>query len=207
MRERFSVPRPRRGLLIAAIALLLALGGATAGLILSLGTASADGRALASARFPGYQLSFHYPSTWHRVDWCWSGTTMFPVTLLTTADAVPPCQAPTALAAGTPFPPPQLLGSDGVAVWWASAAGRALVGVRPNARVGGEPARITVQRGERSGVTCVGKSAATRVLRAQIRGPSSTVPQIQVGAVICGPDLASGEADVHRMLESVRFTG
>jgi len=206
MRERLPVPRSRRGLLIAAVVLLIALGGAAAGLILSLGTASADGRSLARANFPGYQVAFRYPSAWHREDWCWSGTAVFPVTLLTTADAVPPCREPTALAAGTSFPPPQLLGSDGVAVWWASADGRALVGVKPNARVGGEPARITVRRGAYSGVTCVGKGAATRVLSAEIRGPSSSVPRFHVGAVICGPDLASGEADARQMLASVRFT-
>jgi len=186
--------------------LLIVLGGAAAGVILSLGTASADGRSLARASFPGYQVAFRYPSAWHREDWCWSGTAVFPVTLLTTADAVPPCQEPTALAAGTPFPPPQLLGSDGVAVWWASADGRALVGVEPNARVGGEPARITARGGAHSGVTCVGKGAAARVLSAEIRGPSPSVPRFHVGAVICGPDLASGEADVREMLASVRFT-
>ena len=45
-----------------------------------------------------------------------------------------------------------------------------------------------------------------RFLTAEIRGPSANVEQIEVGAVICGPDFATGEAAVRKMLDSVRFT-
>jgi hypothetical protein len=44
-------------------------------------------------------------------------------------------------------------------------------------------------------------------LTALIRGPSSNVKQIEVGAVICGPDFATGRAEVRKMLDSLRFTG
>lgn len=183
----------------------LVLGGVAAGLVLSLDAASAHGRPRATARFPGFQLSFRYPSTWERRDWCWETMSRSPVTLLTTADPAPPCEANTDFGYGTPLPPPQRLGRDGVTAWWLSTDGRALVGVRPNEDVGGRPARVTVRREPHSVVTCEA-GAPRRLLSAQIRGPSSTVPQIRVGAVVCGPDLASGEADVRQMLASVHFT-
>jgi hypothetical protein len=54
-------------------------------------------------------------------------------------------------------------------------------------------------------VNCVaGKTQ--RLLQALIQGPSPTVNEVQLGAVICGPDFAGGEADVRRMLSSLRFT-
>ena len=193
------------------MATLLVLCGVTAGLIVSLDSASANGRDLATARFPGFQLAFRYPRIWRRVDWCWSSANVSPVTLLTTADPTPRCMANLPLGVETPFPPPQRLGSDGVSAAWFSTDRRALVGARPNAHVGGEPARITVRPqsargGADSFVGCVGRGGAgQRLVSAQIRGPSSDVPQIRLEAVICGPDPAGGEADVRQMLASVRF--
>jgi len=181
-----------------------------AGLLLSRDSASADGRGLATARFPGYHLSFRYPSAWQRKDWCWSGEHLSPITLLTTVKPAPDCTTSTPLiGVETPFPPPQGLGSNGLAAWWYSTdrAPR----VTPNAQVDGRPARITVrtQRGRRAGdlfVACVGPRAGHRFLSAQIRGASSSVPQVRLDAVICGPDFASGEAEVRQMLASARLT-
>jgi hypothetical protein len=110
---------------------------------------------------------------------------------------------------GTPFPPPQRLGGDGVAVWWFSTSRQARV--EANAHIDGKPARIMVKSeparpGPQSVVVCAGTGATQRFLSAQIEGPSSTVRQIRVGAVICGPDFAGGEADVRQMLASLHFT-
>jgi hypothetical protein len=193
------------------VVLVLVLGGAAVGAILSLDSASAHGRSLARASFPGYGLSFRYPSDWQRKDWCWLGTAVFPLTLLTTAKP-PACQPGTEpVVVGTPFPPPQRLGRDGVAAWWLASDRPGLARVRPNARVDGEPARITVRpettrRTAHSFVNCVGTGATQRHLSAQIQSPSSGVGQVQVDAVICGPDFAAGEADVRQMFVSVRFT-
>jgi len=190
------------------VALAVVLGGAAAGATLAL---TAHSRSLARASFPGFQLSFRYPSAWTREDWCWLGTSVFPITLLTTANSAPRCRPGTVFAGGIPLPPLQYLGSDGVTVWWIAFDRPGLTVKRPNARIDGRPARITVRREPtrrtvRSYVNCVGTGATQRLLSAQIQGPSSTVRQLQVGAVICGPDFAPGEADVRRMLASVRFT-
>jgi hypothetical protein len=190
------------------VVLVLALGGVAAGVTLSLGSSGARGRSLARANFPGFGLSFRYPSDWQREDWCWLGTAEFPLTLVTTGP-LPPCdpgQEPVNI--WTPLPPAQLLGSNGVAAWWI-ASNRSL-GVRPNAKVDGEPARITVRREptrrtQHSYVNCVGTGATQRHLSAQIQSPSSGANHVEVGAVICGPDFAAGEAAVRQMLDSARF--
>jgi hypothetical protein len=210
VREHFPVPQSRRGLLITAVVLVLVVAGAAAGAILALAPASARGRGLTRASFPGYGLSFRYPSDWQRKDWCWLGTAVFPLTLLTTAEP-PPCKPGTEpVVVGTPFPPPQRLGRDGVAAWWTASDRPGLAGVRPNARVDGEPARITVlrettRRTPHSFVNCVGTGATQQHLSAQIQSPSSVVGQVQLDAVICGPNFGAGEADVRQMLAGVRF--
>lgn len=207
VRGCFPIPRSRRGLLVAAAALVVVLGGAAAGGTVALTRSSGEG--LANARFAGYQVEFSYPSSWRRADWCWLGTTYFPLTLLTTANPVPTCQANTIFGFGTPLPPPQKLGSNGVAVWWVAANRSALGGQTPNASLGGRPARVTTRsestrRTAHSSVSCPG--TAQRSVTALIAGTAPGAPRLRVGAVVCGPDFASGLADVRRMLDSVRFT-
>ena len=75
----------------------------------------------------------------------------------------------------------------------------------------GQPARIAVRRDStrrtsKSYVNCT--TGATQLfLTAWIHGPSANVQQIEVGAVICGPDFAAGEVEVREMLNNLRFTG
>jgi hypothetical protein len=165
---------------------------------------------LTDAKFPGYRLSFRYPAGWTREDWCWVGTSVFPLTLLTTAPVAPTCERDPTIGSGTPLPPPQRLNSNGVVAWWFASDERTTTSLRPNAELDGRPARITVRsestrRTSKSYVNC--RTGATqRFLTAAIHGPSSAVSQIQVGAVICGPDFTSGLADVRKMLDSARFT-
>src|SRR5690348_8556368 len=89
VRGRFPIPRSRRGLLVAGAALAVVLGGAAAGLAVALTGASGG---LIRASFPGYGFEFRYPSGWEREDWCWLGTSVFPLLLLSTAQNPPPCQ-------------------------------------------------------------------------------------------------------------------
>jgi hypothetical protein len=190
------------------VVLVFVLGGAATGTILALRSTSGHRRSLARASFPGYGLSFRFPSGWQREDWCWVGTAAFPLTLLTTSQPARCNPGIEPVNIGTPLPPAQRLGRDGVAAWWIATA-------RPseavaNARVGGKPARITVKseptrRTAKSYVNCVGTGPTQRRLNAQIQSPSSGVGQIQFGAVICGPDFAAGEADVRQMLATVHF--
>lgn len=210
VRGRFPIPRSRRGLLVAGAALAVVLGGVAAGLTVALTGASGGDRGLTRASFPGYELEFRYPAGWQRHDWCWVGTSVFPLTLLTTSHATQPCQENSQFGSGTPLPSPQRVDRDGVSVWWFASNRRTSARLRPNVTVDGQPARITVQREstrrtEKSYVNC-NTGTRQRFLTALIRGPSSDVSRIEVGAVICGPDFSSGLADVRRMLDSVRFT-
>lgn len=210
MRAQLPVPRSRRGLLIVTAVFLLVLGGAVAGV--ALGTSSSAAGRLTDANFRGFQIFFRYPAAWRREDWCWvpaNGAT--PMTLLSTAPHPPRCYPyPYPLGGGTGLPPRQQLGPDGVTVWWLVFNHGGLSGAEPNARLAGKPARITVRQvpagSSRFQVRCVGSGATERTLRARIEGPSSRIGQVLVGAVICGPDFAAGQAAVERVLESLRFT-
>jgi hypothetical protein len=170
---------------------------------------SGSGARLTDAKFPGYQLSFRYPAAWTRTDWCWVGTSVFPLTLLTTAHEAPACEQDSSIGSGTPLPPPQRLASNSVVAWWFASDERSPGSLKPNAQLGGQPARITVwrestRRTSKSYVNC--RTGGTqRFLTASIHGPRSGVSQIEVGAVVCGPDFASGLADVRKMLDSVHL--
>jgi hypothetical protein len=210
VRGRFPIPRSRRGLLVAAAALVVVLGGAAAGLTVAL-TRASGGSGLTKASFPGYQFEFSYPSGWQSVEWCWLATTYFPLTLLTTANPAPTCVPNTIFGFGTPLPPPQRLAANGVTVWWIAAARSALGGRKPNTSIDGRAARVTVtnestRRTARSLVNCPRKQATQRALTALIDGAAPGARRIRVGAVVCGPDFASGLADVRTMLDSLRFT-
>lgn len=216
VRGRFPIPRSRRGLLVAGAALVVLLGGAAAGLTIALtggggGKAAAAGNGgLTRASFAGYGFEFRYPSGWQREDWCWLGTTVFPLLLLSTAQNPPPCQPNIEFGSGTPLPPPQRIERNGVSAWW-FASDHVRTALQPNATLDGHPARITVRRQstrrtQQSYVNC-STGPTQQFLTALIQGPSSSVKQIEVGAVICGPDFATGRAEVRKMLDSLRFTG
>jgi hypothetical protein len=216
VRGPFPIPRSRRGLLVAGAALAVLLGGAAAGLTVALTGASGGNGGnggnggLTRASFAGYGFDFRYPSGWQREDWCWLGTTVFPLLLLTTAQNPPPCQPNIEFGSGTPLPPPQRIERDGVSAWW-FASDHVLTSLRPNATLDGHAARITVRaqptrRTQKSYVNC-STGSRQQFLTALIHGPSSSVKQIEVGAVICGPDFAAGLSDVRKMLDSLRFTG
>jgi hypothetical protein len=209
VRGRFPIPRSRRGLLVAGATLTFVLGGAAAGATIALTSANAGHSGLADASFPGYHLSFRYPETWKRKDWCWIGTDVFPLTLLRTGPSAPTCEFSSEYGSGTPLPPPQRLDRNGVSAWW-FASDRAVKGLKPNTSIDGQPARVTVRsestrRTSKSYVNC-NTGTSQRLVTAQIRGPSPDLAQIEFGAVICGPGFASGLADVRGILDSVRFT-
>jgi hypothetical protein len=204
MRARFPVPQSGGRLLVAGAILFTVVVATGCG----SGGGGPKGPSLRLARFPGYRLSFRYPAAWQRKDWCWIYTDEFPLTLLTTAELLPDCQPTNLFGFGTPLPPPQVLRKNGVSAWWIAYPGKALVGMTPNARLGGRPAVMSVrsQPTSRATVKCKGAGPTQRLLRAQIRGPGSGVGRLDVGAVICGPDFASGLADARAMLASLRFT-
>jgi hypothetical protein len=211
VRGRFPIPRSRRGLLIAAAALVVVLAGAAVGIALAATSGNGDKHPaanLATASFPGFELAFDYPSAWHRKDWCWVSAEESPITLLTTA-APTRCEQGNIFGFQTPFPPPLLIRPDGVAAWWSATSRRSAVVA--NAQVGGRPARISVaseatRRTASSYVNCTRSGATQRRLTAVIEGHSASVRTIRVEAVICGPDFRAGQAAVRAMLASLRFT-
>jgi hypothetical protein len=187
---------------------LLLAGGAVAGCGGSGGGQNSD---VTTARFAGFNLKFDYPSAWQRKNWCWQGNDLYPLTLLTTEAAVPRCQAITAYTQGTPLPPPQKIGANGVTAWWLAADKKGSARFTPNTTVDGKKARVTVQqqpttRTARSYVNCSGSGKTQRFLEALIQGPNPNVNEVQLGAVICGPNFAAGEAQVRKMLKSLHFT-
>ena len=208
VRGRFPIPRSRRGLLVAGAALAVVLGGAAAGIAVALTGGGSGG--LTRASFPGYGFEFRYPSGWEREDWCWLGTSVFPLLLLSTTQNPPPCQPNISFGSGTPLPPPQRLGRNDVSAWWFASDQPIPTSLKPNATLDGRPARITIQRQstrrtQKSYVNC-SIGTMQQFLTALSHGSSSNVSQIEVGAVVCGPDFASGLAAVRKMLDSVRFT-
>ena len=204
----------QRRLLVAA--LVVALAGGAAGVTLALRSPSGPsqptaGHGWTKADLLPQRVSLLYPVAWKRVNWsCWTGLTP-PFLLLTTARPTPTCESGS-------FPPQERLGRDGVAVWFEYPAPPLNVKTvsSPNARIGGQPARIAHPPlhglGGSQWVTCTGGAAPGRPLGARIQDPGFSgdgmlLPRsiLFVGAVVCGPHYAKGDAAVRRMLASIRF--
>jgi hypothetical protein len=157
----------------------------------------------ATARYAQWGFSLRYPRTWTRVDWCWAGASITsPIGLLTNAEPAPTCPGPT-VQGGSSFPPPEQLGSNVVSVFLAN--GGVLPGekLRWNARVGGKPAHVARPyyraNVSPSMVTCPAG------VRREYRIVNIAAALGVVGATICGPNLAAGNAAVDRILASIRF--
>lgn len=200
----------RRWIVLAV--LLLAVGGGAAGAAVALSGGS--GPRLALASYPGYNLSFRYPPAWKRVTWCWTGTVVSPIAVLTTGRKSIACHQGNGFAPGTAFPPPQLLGKDELTVSWLYAD-RPHLDVPPaNTTVGGRPASIRLGWTRvphrfviKVGAICGTVGTRERTLVAQVPHVISSTGVMRASALICGPDFTAGELAVRRMLASVRFTG
>ena len=182
----------QRRLLVAA--LIVALAGIGAGATFALRgpggsspTPAGAGHGSAVANIGGLSLS--YPVAWRRVDWnCWNVLGSY--LLLTTARPTPRC--------GSTLPPPEELGRDGVAVWFASAAP-----LRTNSIVWHiNPAPLGVWAGTRR-VTCAKGAGTPRRIGAHLQHGSYAVA---VGAVVCGPHQGHSEDVLQRVLGNSFFT-
>jgi hypothetical protein len=200
------VEAKRRRLVIALV--IVAVAATAAGSAVAL---SGSGARLARASFPGYDgISFRYPAAWKRVTWCWTGTVVSPMAVFTTARPAPSCVASQQYGGGSPFPPPEALSENGVAVWWLYTDRSGSAGIRPNTRIGGRPAHLAVSwerspKSREGGPRCEGADRQ-RLLLVQIRAPGSSSARIDEGAVLCGPHYTAGETAVKRMLASTRFS-
>ena len=180
-------------------ALLVALGVIAAAVGVVAFTSRSSGKTsvrLATARFPG-GISLRYPAAWTRVNWCQSGLHVTPIAVLTSTRPGPRC--PKSL--NVTWPPSVRLAENGVAV--------VLAGFAPpdptywkkfkaNARIGGKPANLTKSAYGHGGA-CPGG------VRSQ--GRAAFVGGYWIAAIICGPDLAVGEASVRDLFASIHFAG
>lgn len=193
---------------MAAVVVVVAGGAAGAAVALSGGS----GTRLTAASFPGYELSFRYPASWKRVDWCWTETNVSPITVVTTARKPPVCQESTVFGGGTPLPPPELLQPDGVSVSWQYFDRPGQKVPPPNGTVGGRPASVRLGwqrvRGRIAhGPICGKDGTRERTLVAEVPHVLTSTGVMRVDAMMCGPDFAAGEATVRRVLATARFTG
>lgn len=182
--------------------------------VASSGTSQpAAGQGWATADLAPERISLRYPMRWKLAYWgCWIGASMPPLMLLTTARPTPTCER------SHRFPPQERLGRDGVAVWVEDPAPPINVEMvrNPNTRLDGQPARITAPPlhglGGSQLVTCSGGAAPGRLLGARIQDPGYSGDGLLlrggillVGAVVCGPHYAKGDAAVYRLLTSIRM--
>ena len=162
---------------------------------------------LASARFPGYGLSFRYPANWKRLDCVEDGSFTSTLTYLT--------NAPSAACPNGDSGPPLVrrLGADGVLVDWSdSPAGYGYTASRQpdmatlrgrKATIGGLPALFPPVPAS----TCswVGGGVA-QVVTIQRPGVGSG-DWLTVTACFRGPNVSANAAAFRQMLASVRFSG
>jgi hypothetical protein len=95
------------------------------------------------------------------------------------------------------------LHNDGVVVEWFWSFGRSLPAVKaPNARVGGQPARIGQPNVRRW--ICAEAKGVVKTLRMEVASPLHHL--YFVTACMSGPNVTAGEREVRTMLSSVRFT-
>jgi hypothetical protein len=206
MAEAKRRARQRRALIAFGAALLagLALGVTLALQSPSGGSPRANPTgAVASGNYVD-GISLRYPSGWTRLHcgtFAWASHDL--ISLLTTARRVPTCKV--RLHPG-PFPPAENLGANGAAIFIFGNHVGSATRVRLNARIGGQRANVPLQRMYRTKYlgdqVCPG---ATHREYRYITIKLSRTSLMNVGALVCGPHFATGEAAVRNVLASMRF--
>jgi hypothetical protein len=198
--------RQKRVPIVLVVVLLV---GLAAGLVLALRTPGGPppggpltGKAV-TARFRLYRFSLRYPGPWTLANWSCqpSNPEITPIAVLTNAQPAPKCPGPTEYG-GYSFPPRQQLGANTVSISLANGDLAPFAKLRWNARVDGRPARIERPASGRDPlVGCAGGN------RHESRQVFIKAPHVllNLGATICGPDLATGNAALNRILASIRF--
>lgn len=156
-----------------------------------------------TARFHLYRFSLRYPGPWTLASWSCQPSTpeITPIAVLTNAKPAPKCPKRTEYG-GYSFPPRQQLGANVVSISLANGDGAPFAKLRWNARVDGRPARIERPAYERDPLVGCGGGNRRESRQVFIKAPRAL---LNVGATLCGPDLAAGNAAVNRILASVRF--
>jgi hypothetical protein len=178
----------------------------SAALVGSVAAAALASGLATKARFTRYGFSLLYPQSWTQVDHhCAQGLHVMPIAALTTARPAPTCTETVLAGGGMSYPPAVQLGKKGVAVLLALEA---TLGAKLTwkTHVGGKPANIArpvYGREDAAAVTC--PAGVRREYRGvYIRRPGNAM--IAIATVICGPNLAAGNAVFRRVLSSIRFS-
>lgn len=154
-------------------------------------------------RYRTHQLSFVYPASWRRTD-CRREVTDFAGTIVYLGSSSPP----RCTRHGWLHQP--RLRRDGVIVMWGDYAFPGASSLRRFAgrriRVGGQPARIAVQPPSEGalGEPC-SKVGATRTVKVVIRFAQTAYNWWTMTACLRGPNLSTREAQIRRMLASVKL--
>jgi hypothetical protein len=207
--------RQRRMLIGLAVLLLAGLSAGLTFVFRSPGGSSPHGGGLTSANYSSFGVSLRYPAAWtrlHCVNWFGDGTGT-PISLLTSAQPAPTCPRP---FTESTFPPPQRLRADGVMVFLFDTEIPGYVRLKWNARVDHQPASVPLRTFGApkffrahylTGVYCPAsvrrEYRAAYVKRPQ---PRTIVEAFAIGALICGPDIAAGDAAVRNLVASMRVT-
>ncbi|HKO28247.1 MAG TPA: hypothetical protein VJU80_12375 [Solirubrobacteraceae bacterium] len=203
MAEAKRRARQRRALV--ALGLLL-LAGAALALALALRSSGAGppggppGGGLTSASYRQWGVSLRYPSGWTQLR-CRAWTDQGMISLLTSARPAPTCTPPR-----LGFPPPENLGADGAAIFLMGSPVWPWAKIRWNARIGGQPANVPPPAyGAKYLVDQICPAGARREYRTITIKPAHAA-MLNVGALICGPHFATGDAAMRTLLASMRFT-
>jgi len=197
----------QRRVLITLAAIVVA--GLAAGLTLVLRTGGGGPPSggpltggLTTARYSD-GFSLRHPRSWTRVDWtCWRGGSITsPIGLLTNARPAPTCPGLT-FQGGFSFPPRERLGTNTVMVFLANGGFMHGEKLRWNASIDGKPAHVW--RPEYGPDVWPGTCPAG--VPSEFRSVNIAAALGVVGATICGPNLAAGNAAFGRILGSLRFT-
>jgi hypothetical protein len=206
MAEAKRRARQRRALVALGVVLL---AGSALGVSLALrspggGSPGATPSGVVSSGNYADGISLRYPSGWTRLQcrtFAWASRDL--ISLLTTARRVPTCKVH--LHPG-PIPPPENLGANGAAIFISAPHIGSSARLRWNARIGGQPANVPLQRTYRT--KYLGDQVCPGTTHREYRYITiklSNMSLMNVGALICGPHFANGEAAVRRVLASMRF--
>jgi hypothetical protein len=196
MRRRILVAAP---LVIVLVAVLAALSFAAQ----RLGSQRAKPN-----RFRTHELSFAYPASWRRTDCRRIETEGFgtdTIVYLGSASSPPRCTK-----RGWLHQPP--LHRDGVILMWGDYGNPHVRSLRrfpgKRIRVGGQPARIAIQPPSEGALNepC-SEVGGTRTVNVVIRFPQTAENWWAMTACLRGPHLSAREAQIHRMLASVKLKG
>lgn len=188
----------RRGASIAVPLVIVLLAGLAAP---NYAAGRSGSRSERNHRYRTHQLSFAYPAAWRQLH-CTQvqGTGADTIVFLSSASPPPSCTE-------WGWPHQRLRRGGVIVLWWSSylaSSIRQFPGRR--IRVNGQPARIAVQPPSAGAfLGSCSKVGATRTMNVAIRFPQAARSWYRMTACLRGPGLSRREAQIRRMIASVKL--